>query len=99
AAGNDEAEWLAVEKRRALRRLGSCRAELALLRVESLAVVHSTLAIETTEIDAIDSLLRSTHALLRARPKLAASLRIAKSCGYPAWIHGARWGSNPQPSG
>lgn len=93
--------WIAVDKRRAVRRFGSCRAELTRLQVESLADLHSTLAIETTEVDAIAQLLRSAESLLRAYPQLAATFREAESCGYPAWLRalGARWGSNPQSSG
>jgi hypothetical protein len=90
--------WVAVAKRRARRRVGSCRAELTLLRIEALADSHLSLAIETTHVDACDELLRSTKTLLRSHPQLVAGLDGAESCGYPAWLR-ARWDSNPRPSG
>lgn len=88
-------DWMPVEKRRALRRVGSCRAELTLLR---LSTPHLTLAVETANVDALDELLRAAGSLLRSHPGLAATFEQGESCGYPAWI-GARWASNPQPTG
>ena len=91
-----ERSWAAVDKRRAARRVGRCHAELTLLRLE--ASPWLTLAIETANVDALDSLLGSCATLLRSHPELAAMLERAESCGYPAWL-GARWESNPRPSG
>jgi hypothetical protein len=82
----DPGSWTAVAKRRALRRIASCRAELTLLRVDPLAAVHSSLAIESTDVESLDSLLRSAETLLREHPSLAARFRGATSCGYPAWL-------------
>lgn len=93
-----DGEWLAVDKRRALRRIGSCRAELTLLRSTTLATPHLTLAVETADIHAVKQLVRAAEALLRSHPELASMLEQAESCGYPAWIR-ARWESNPRPMG
>lgn len=94
----EDRTWLAVEKRRALRRIGPCRAELTLLQLEPLATPHLTLAVETADVEALNGLLRAAAALLRSQTKLAAMFERGESCGYPAWIR-ARWGSNPRPSG
>lgn len=96
--GERDGEWLAVDKRRALRRIGSCRAELTLLRCTSIATPHLTLAVETTDVHVVDQLVRATGALLRSFPELATMLEQAESCGYPAWIR-AQWESNPRPMG
>ena len=93
-----EGEWTLVDKRRALRRIGSCRAELTLLRHDLLATPHLTLAIETADVHALDQLTSGAATLLRSYPELATMLEHAESCGYPAWIR-ARWESNPRPSG
>lgn len=85
-------DWLTVAKRRALRRVGSCRAELTLLGPSS---PHLTLAIETANVDDLGVLLRAAASLLRSHPQLAARFEHAESCGYPAWIR-ARWASNPE---
>lgn len=86
----NEGAWVAVDKRRALRRVRSCRAELTRLRLEPLTPVYTSLAIESTTIDA-EPLVRAAATLLRVHPRLAAALRDAISCGYPAWLARIRW--------
>jgi hypothetical protein len=96
--------WAVVAKRRALRRIDSCRAELTLLQLEGLPEPYVSLALETTtvddrlDLDSCRELLRSATTLLGSHPQLATHLEGADSCGYPAWLR-ARWGSNPHPSG
>lgn len=87
-------DWALVEKRRALRRLDGCRAELTLLRGEALASPYLTLAIESA--DDLPALQKASAALLHARPELAARLAGAESCGYPAWLT-ARWQLSSRP--
>ncbi len=96
-----DASWAAVDKRRALRRLGACRAELTLLHAAQLASPCSTLAIETADVDDLDALIHAAASLLRAYPQLSASLDAEEAYGYPAWLarQRARWESNPQPTG
>jgi hypothetical protein len=82
--------WARVDKRRAIRTIGACRAELTALTGPGLASAHS-LAIETDRSDATDELLAAAVEILARNPELADRLLVAiESCGYPAWL-ARRW--------
>jgi hypothetical protein len=83
--------WARVDKRRAIRTLGGCRAELTALTGPGLASAEYSVAIEVGRADAVDELLAAAVALFGRAPELAAQLADAgESCGYPAWL-ARRW--------